>query len=305
VSSFSRRFKGSRVGARLALAALAVLATLAVLSPSRASGQASITVVATLPMFADMARQVAGSRAEVVSLLGIGVDPHSYQMTPPDLATLNRGQVFVYNGVGLEPFVASMLAGADRAGLIRVELAEGLTPVMQSGQANPHFWLNPQFTIRYVERIRDGLSQADAAGAGDYAANADRYIGELRALDAEIENQLSQIPSQNRKLVVSHDAFTYFARRYGFEEIASVLSTEAREPSPNQLVALIRQVRQAGAHTIFVEPQVTSRLIEQIAREASLQIVPIYSDSFPADGSITTYMDMMRADARFVVDGLR
>jgi zinc/manganese transport system substrate-binding protein len=104
---------------------------------------------------------------------------------------------------------------------------------------------------------------------------------------------------------VSHDAFAYLAGRYGFQEIGSVLSIEAQEPSPGELIALIRQVRQTGVRTIFVEPQVTSRLTQQVAREAGLQMLPLYSDAFPSDGSIRTYVDMMRTNARTIVEALR
>src|SRR5207248_3703594 len=104
----------------------------------------------------------------------------------------------------------------------------------------------------------------DPAGADAYRANAARYLSELSALDAELENILSVVPPQNRKLVAAHDAFPYFARRYGFELIGAVMSAEAREPSPNELIALMRQVRQSGVHAVFTEPQFNPRLMEQV-----------------------------------------
>jgi ABC-type Zn uptake system ZnuABC Zn-binding protein ZnuA len=289
---------------RLALLAALALATLVGPAP-RAHAQTAFTAVATIGIFADFARQVGGDRVEVIQLLGDGVDPHDYQMVPNDLVTVNRAQMLLYNGVGLEPFLSQVLTGAGRSDLVRVQLAEGLTPIMDGSRANPHFWLDPRLAMRYVERIRDAFAAQDPAGADAYQANAARYNEQLAALDADLESQLSVIPAANRKLVTAHDAFPYFARRYGFQVIGAVLSSEAQEPSPNELIALIRQVRQQNVRAIFTEPQFNARLLDQVARETGVRILPTYSDAFPADGSIRSYVDMMRRNAADIVEGLR
>ena len=289
---------------RVALVALWALALLGAPPVLTARAQSALTATVTLGVFADFARQVGGDRVEVIQLVPDGVDVHGYQMAPADLAAVNRAQVFIHNGLGLEPF-AGQLASAARSDLTRVALAEGLTPIERGRQPNPHFWLDPRLAASYVARISDAFSAVDPAGADAYRANADSYLAALQALDADLERQFGEVAPQNRKLVVSHDAFTYLARRYGFEEIATVLSTEAQEPSPGEMIALIRQMRQTGVRTMFVEPQLPSRLIQQVSREAGLQMLPLYSDAFPADGSIRTYVDLMRANARTIVDGLR
>jgi len=290
---------------RMAAALFLVVAGLVAAPAPPTRSQAAFTATATIGVFADFARQVGGDRVEVVQLLGDGVDPHDYQMVPADLVAVNRSQLLIYNGLGLEPFLGQVLTGAGRPGLTLVQLSEGLTPIMTGSSPNPHFWLDPQFAMRYVERIRDAFVAADPAGADVYQANAAAYIAQLTALDAELERQLSQVPAENRKLVTMHDAFPYFARRYGFEVIGGVLSSEAQEPSPNQLVALMRQVRQARVRAVFVEPQFNPRLLDQVAREAGIQVLPTYSDAFPPDGSIRTYAEMMRVNVRDIVAGLR
>jgi len=286
----------------LCLAALA--GVVAPVAPS-ARGQTALTATATLGVFADFARQVGGDRVEVIQLLGDGVDPHDYQMVPNDLANINRSQLLLYNGFNLEPFLGRIVAGGAPSSLTLVQLSEGLTPIMDGRTPNPHFWLNRQFAARYVERAREAFIAADPAGADTYRANAARYLSELSALDAEIENTLSVVPSQNRKLIAAHDAFPYLAQRYGFELVGVVLSAEAQEPSPSELIALVRQVRQSGVRAVFTEPQFNPRLMEQVAREVGVRIVPTYSDAFPADGSIRSYADMMRVDARNIADALR
>jgi ABC-type Zn uptake system ZnuABC Zn-binding protein ZnuA len=284
-----------------------ILVLLAVLGPQAppAHGQTALTAAATIDVFADFARQVGGDRVEVIQLLGDGVDPHDYQMVPGDLANINRSQLLFYNGYNLEPWLSGVLAGAAGPGLRLVQLTEGLTPILIGNNPNPHFWMNPQLAARYVERIRDAYTTADPAGADMYQANAARYLDQLAQLDRDLESQFSQIPPENRKLVTAHDAFPYFARRYGFELIGAVLSGEAQEPSPNQMIALIRQVRQAGVRAVFTEPQFNPRLMEQVAREAGVGLVITYSDTFPADGSIRTYDQMMRANGNNITASLR
>jgi manganese/iron transport system substrate-binding protein len=293
--------------ARLSLALVPGLILLWLLGSlaAPAQGQTVLTAAATLGLFADFARQVGGDRVEVIQILGDGVDPHDYQMVPGDLTNINRSQILLYNGLNLEPWLSGILAGAAGPGLRLVQLTEGLTPIMTGNNPNPHFWLNPQFAARYVERIRDTYVAADPAGAETYQANAARYLDQLAQLDSDLESQFSQIPPANRKLVTAHDAFPYFARRYGFELIGAVLSGEAQEPSPNQMIALIRQVRQVGVHALFTEPQFNPRLMQQVAREAGVTLVATYSDAFPADGSIRTYDQMMRTNGNNITAALR
>jgi ABC-type Zn uptake system ZnuABC Zn-binding protein ZnuA len=303
----ARAHRGIYRAARLRLALVPALALLWLLGSlaAPAHGQTVLTATATLGIFADFARQVGGDRIEVIQLLGDGVDPHDYQMVPNDLTNINRSQLLFYNGYNLEPWLSGIVAGAAGPGLRVVQLTEGLTPIMIGNSPNPHFWLNPQFAARYVERVRDAYTTADPAGADTYQANAARYLDQLTQLDRDLESQFSQIPPENRKLVTAHDAFPYFARRYGFELIGAVLSGEAQEPSPNQMIALIRQVRQLGVRAVFTEPQFNPRLMQQVAREAGVALVATYSDAFPADGSIRTYDQMMRANGNNITAALR
>jgi ABC-type Zn uptake system ZnuABC Zn-binding protein ZnuA len=268
------------------------------------SAQPAFTVTTTIGLFADFARQVGGSRVEVLPMLGDGVDPHGYQMTPGDLVNINRSQVFLYNGLNFEPFLNQVFQ-AMAPGVRRVALAEGLPTLTVEGVPDPHLWLDPQLAQRYVERIRDVFSEQDPAGADEYRANAERYLAELEALDRELEALLADIPPAQRKLVTTHNAFAYFARRYGFEIIGAILSSEAREPSPSELIALIRQIRSAGARAIFVEPQFNIRQVAQVVEQTNLRVMPLYSDALPPDGSIQGYIAMMRANANNIRAALR
>ncbi|MGQ9787231.1 MAG: metal ABC transporter substrate-binding protein, partial [Anaerolineae bacterium] len=176
-------------------------------------------------------------------------------------------------------------------------------------EGDPHFWLDPNNVIHYVENIRDGLSQVDPAGAALYAQNAAAYIEQLRALDRWIVEQVAQVPLEHRLLVTNHESFGYFADRYGFRIVGTILPgvSTGVSPSAQQLAQLIDLIRETGVPAIFLETGSNPQLAEQIARETGVQVVSgLYTHSpSPADGPAPTYLDMMRYNVRAIVEALR
>jgi ABC-type Zn uptake system ZnuABC Zn-binding protein ZnuA len=175
-------------------------------------------------------------------------------------------------------------------------------------RGDPHFWLDPNNVIRYTLNIRDGLSRADRGGAAIYARNAETYIAELKKLDAWIKEQAARVPAERRMLVTSHDCFGYFADRYGFRVIGTIVpsvSTEAA-PSARQIARLVDRVRAAHAPAIFVEPETNPQLALQVARETGVKVVTdLYLETLsePA-GPAPTYMKMMRHNVTRIVETL-
>ena len=168
---------------------------------------------------------------------------------------------------------------------------------------NPHLWLDPRYAQLYVERMRDALSAADPAGAAEYAANAERLIAELQALDAELEQTLGVIPPERRKLVTFHDAFPYFAARYGFELVGVVLRSPGREPSAQEVAELVARIRAERVPAVFTEPQFNARILELAAADSGVRVLTLYSDAL--DARTATYFDLMRYNARQIVEGLQ
>jgi ABC-type Zn uptake system ZnuABC Zn-binding protein ZnuA len=161
-----------------------------------------------------------------------------------------------------------------------------------------------------VETIRAALAVADPANAEAYAANAAAYTAQLQELDGWIEEQVGQVPAERRKLVTTHDTFGYFAARYGFEVVGTAIasfSTEASDPSPTQLAALVEEIQRTGVPAIFAENISNTRLMEQVAREAGVVVAPpLYTDALGEPGSAgETYLAMMRANVTIIVDALR
>jgi manganese/iron transport system substrate-binding protein len=176
-------------------------------------------------------------------------------------------------------------------------------------EGDPHFWLDPTKVVTYVANIRDGLISVDPAGAEVYRANAERYIAQLNELDRFIASEVAAIPEANRKLVTNHESFGYFADRYGFRIIGTIVPgvSTGVSPSAQQLARLIERVRDAGARVIFLETGANPQLAEQLARETGLTIVSdLYTHSLSeADGPAPTYIDMMRYNVKRIVEALK
>jgi manganese/iron transport system substrate-binding protein len=281
------------------------------------SGQ-RIVVVTSLPLFATMVEAVGGDLVAVSAVLPPGTDPHTYQPAPRDVAKLAQAALVVYNGGDLDPWMERQLEAVGSWARV-VALSAGLEPPpgIEAGHehehegtpeaeheqgVNPHFWLDPDFGIVYVERIAEALAEVDPAHAETYRANAERYIQEIRAFDEWAKGQIATIPPERRKLVTFHDAFPYFAAHYGLELVGVVILSPGREPSPQEVAQLVERIRQEGVPTIFVEPQFNPKLAQTIAQEAGVRVLELYSDAAPAG---LDYLGMMRQNVTNVVEGLR
>ncbi len=265
---------------------------------------APIKVVTTNTMVADLAEKVFGTRATVTSLQRPGADPHTYQPTPADVRTLASADLFLPHGYGLD-------AWADK--LIRTAGSKVRTAVVTQGiktrAGDPHIWLDPLLVKQYVQNISDAAISMDAQGAAYYQSNAQQLERDLDQLDAWIRAQVSSIAPERRKLVTNHNAFAYFAARYGFQVIGSVIpsfSSEA-EPSARQLAQLVDTMKREGVRTVFSETTVSPKLAEAVAAQLgpTARVVRLYTESLSAKGGeADTYIKMMRYNVQAIVEGL-
>jgi ABC-type Zn uptake system ZnuABC Zn-binding protein ZnuA len=176
------------------------------------------------------------------------------------------------------------------------------------GSCDPHVWTNPQNVVIWTRNIAAAFAAADPANAGTYLANADAYIEQLEALDAEVEEILSAVPAERRVLVTNHEFFGYFAHRYGFEVVAAVIAggSTLSEPDPQGLAELIGIIRDEGVPAIFAEVSANPQLAEVVAAETGINVVTtIYSDSLSdAEGPADTYLNYMRYNAQTIAEAL-
>jgi len=269
------------------------------------------TIIATTTFLADIAANVAGDRLRVDSLLPFGADPHSYQPIPADAVKISKSNVLIVNGLDYEHFLTSLLVnvGGQR---VLITASDGLEPRKMEAEGekiiDPHMWLDPIKVIKYVENIRDGLSQVDSEGAEIYKSNADVYIGELQELDTWIKEEVAQIPAEQRLLVTNHEALGYFADRYGFIVIGEVLQSvsSVASPSAQQMAALIDQIKANGAPAIFLDVSDNPTLAQQIAHETGVTVVAdLHLESLTEGAPAATYIDMMKHNVTQIVSALR
>lgn len=311
----------SREKVFLTLVLLLVAASTACASPTAAptvsspGAMSGLRVVAVETFLADIAQNVAGDRVKVEALMPIGLDPHAFEPTPQDVKKVADADVLVVNGAGFEEFLDKLLENAGSKYLL-VEASKGLTSrVLKPGEprdpdnpGDPHFWLDPTQVVKYVENIRDSLTQADPAGAATYKANADAYIAKLYALDSKIKNAVNTIPAPKRKLVTDHDTFGYYADRYGFEIVGMLVPSfsTADASTAQQLAALIDQIKATHAQAIFLEQNDNPQVAQQIARDTGIKIVTgLYTHSLSdANGPAPTYLQMLEYDTMLIVNAL-
>jgi ABC-type Zn uptake system ZnuABC Zn-binding protein ZnuA len=291
----------------LVFVVLAILLASCAGSPGSDSKKSAPVILTSTSFLADITRNVAGDRLRVEPLLPIGMDPHSYQATPQDIAKISESQLVIVNGAQYEQFLASLLENGKGETTI-VKASAGLNPKIDAHGVDPHMWLDPNLVITYVENIREALTYLDPGGEAVYKSNADMYVAELKDLDAWIVQQVNQIPVEKRLLVTNHEAFGYFAERYQFRVVGTVIesfSTDA-SPSAQQLAALIDQIKSRAAPAIFLDSSDNATLAQQIADETGVSVVTdLHLESLTDGAPAATYIDMMKYNVTQIVNALK
>jgi zinc transport system substrate-binding protein len=263
-------------GKRVTLAAVVVVVLLfgvlvwqikkAMPSASQVEREKKISVVATFYPLEEFARAVGGDVVSVKSIVSIGVEPHDYEPTPRDIASIYQSDVFLLNGAGLDAWAEKIRPELEKRGVKVLQMSEVISFFSADVVTDPHFWLDPVWAQRELEGIRDVLTARDPARAEIYARNAEHYLAELDDLDMAYQVGLRQCALHT--IVTSHNAFAYLAKRYGFEVIfASGLSKEA-EVSPRALSEIVKKMRSLDLHYVFFETLANPRVAETLAQES-------------------------------------
>jgi ABC-type Zn uptake system ZnuABC Zn-binding protein ZnuA len=289
-----------RLPTRVAAAALlGALALAGCGEDGNGGGESGLRVVATTPPVTDMTRQVAGPEVEVHGLLPPGADPHGYEPRPSDVRELSRADLVVSSGGEIDEWLSGVLdsAGGDAPVVTLIESVRRLDD-------DPHWWQDPRNAVAAVESIRGGLARADPAGRAGYATRARRYAGALGRLDRSIAACVARIPAAGRKLVTTHDALGYYARRYGLEVIGALIPSRSSraQPSAREIERLVAQIEREEVKAIFPESSLDSRLEGAVARESGARVGgTLYADSLGPSGS---YMGSLQANTEAIVEGL-
>lgn len=304
------------LAAAFAAAAALTLICTAVAACSK-SDQKKFTIVTTVGMVTDITRTVAGDRAEVVGLLGEGVDPHLYKPTRSDIQKLMNADVILYSGLLLEGKMTDSLIRAATAGKKVYAVTELLDekfllePEDFKGHQDPHVWMDPIAWSKAVEVVRDKLSEYDPPGKDSYYANAAAYLKQLEELDAYAKKVLSSVPEKQRVLVTAHDAFNYFGRRFGFEVVGiQGISTES-EAGLKDIERIVKLLVDRKVGAVFVESTVSDRNIKALLAGAKAQGHEVkiggqlFSDAMGAPGTYEgTYIGMIDHNVTIIARAL-
>jgi ABC-type Zn uptake system ZnuABC Zn-binding protein ZnuA len=297
---------------------------------SPASHSDKNSAVVTFSVLGDFVHNVAGDHMEVVTLVGPDKDTHTFEPTPEDCVKLANAKIIFENGAGFEPWFGK-ICESSRTKAHRVTTTKGLKLIKADEEGDhdhkhgsdghhhegddedndPHVWHDVNNAKHMVEVIRDALVECDPDHAADYKANSATYLKELEDLDNWVLCEVNTLqPKDCRKLVTNHDTFGYFAKRYEFEIVGSLLgsvSTEAADPSGAAFKDLVQKMKDTKVRAIFAENVENSKIIARLAEEAGVKLAPpLYTDALGKPGTEgETYIKMMRYNVKTIVSNLK
>ena len=266
-------------------------------------------VLTTFTVLADLARNVAGDRLKVRSIVKPGSEIHGYQPTPSDIEQASSADLIIENGLGLELWARKFTASAGD--IPTITLSDGMEPLLiaedaYAGKPNPHAWMSPQRTMAYVDQLEQAFVQLDPAGADQFKANAVAYKQSLQRLDQELRSSLETIPTERRVLVSCEGAFTYLASDYGLEEAYLWPVNAESQVTPKRMARLIETVRNRKIPAVFCESTVSDKAQRQVAAESGARFGgTFYVDSLSkADGPAPTLLKLQRHNVALLINGL-
>jgi zinc/manganese transport system substrate-binding protein len=303
---------------RAAVAIAVVLVSLGLGACGDAAGGDELRVVATTTILGDVARNVVDGDATVEVLLPVGVDPHDYRPSSQQVVAIAEADLVIANGLGLEEGLGDVLENAERDGATVLSIAESVDPLPFAyahdhdedevdPDGDPHVWLDPIRVAAAVRLIAQAMSSVDPTV--DWASRADVYAGELLDVDEQIREILSVVPDERRKLVTNHAALGYFADRYGFDVIGTVIPGGATlaEPSSAELAALVATIEEEDVPAIFAETTDPAVLAKAVAAEvgSGVEVVELYTGSLGEAGSgADTLAGLLLTDASLIAAAL-
>ncbi|MEE9320516.1 MAG: metal ABC transporter substrate-binding protein [Granulosicoccus sp.] len=286
------------------------LLTLVVFTASPLRAAEKIRVVTTFTILADMARNVTGDAADVVSVTKPNAEIHNYQPTPKDIARTRKADLILYNGLNLELWFDKFL---QRLGDVpSAVLSDGVEPMgirqgPYDGKPNPHAWMSPDSAMIYIDNIRDALIDVDPENETVYRENSEVYKNSISDIIAPLRALLADIPEAQRWLVTSEGAFSYLTRDFGLQELFLWPINADAQGTPKQVKHVIDTMRSENIPVIFSESTVSAKPAQQVARETDAHYGGVlYVDSLSdANGPVPTYLDLLRVTIETIANGLK
>ncbi|WP_018152858.1 metal ABC transporter substrate-binding protein [Leeia oryzae] len=269
-----------------------------------------LPVVASFSVLGDLVSQVGGSKVAVMTLVGPDQDAHIFQPAPKDAQAVGQAKVVFLNGLGFDGWMPRLLqASGSKAKLITVSNGITAQTMQEDGKqaTDPHAWQDPVRVQQYVRNIAKGLSDNDPANAAYYNKNAASYLMALDQLQKWVSAEVGAIPASKRRVITSHDAFGYLAKRFGIRFLSPQgMNTEA-EAAPKDVANLINQIKQEKIRAVFVENISNPKLLQQLSTEGGVSVSDrLFSDALSkTNGPAGTYLNMYRHNIAVLVAGMK
>jgi zinc/manganese transport system substrate-binding protein len=278
-------------------------------SDGGASAGGTPEIVVTTSILGDVVQHLVGDAAEVEVVMPPNADPHEFAPSAQQAASMREADALVVNGLGFEEGLGDTIDAAAADGVPVVTATDAIEPLALGEGDDPHFFTDPVRMAAAVALIADELATAIPA-LGD-AAGRERvtdYVAALEELDADVEQQLTGIPADDRLLVTNHEVFGYFADRYDFEVLGAIIpgGSTLAEPSAAELADLVDVIQARDVPAVFAEASSPARLAEALASEgADVEVVELYSESLGEPGSPgDSYLGMVRTNAERIAAAL-
>lgn len=318
---------------KLAILCLALVALVVTAACGRNADSSDhrVSVVTSFDAMTELVKAVGGDKVAVHTVIPDGTEPHDFELKPSDVKTLQDARLFVYNGLGMEPWAQEAVEAAGNKDLIVLEASHGVDaiPVTEEdadheghdtdakteehdhdhehehghhhGSVDPHAWLSLKNAMIEVDAIAQALGQADPDNAAYYQENAARYKAELEALDQEYAAKFQALPRKD--FVAGHAAFAYLCRDYGLRQESVEDVFAEGEPNAGQLAQLVNFAKDHGVKVIFSEEMASPDVSKTLAREVGAQVETLYTMESAEDN--LSYLERMRSNLEKIYASLQ
>lgn len=244
---------------------LLTLLLILLVTPSLAKGKLNI-VVSFYPLY-DFTKNIGGNKVDVVTLIPFGVEPHDWEPSPRDALKISSADIFIYNGLGLEPWVEKLIKSANNKRLVVLDMSK----TIKAEGEDPHIWLDPILVKSQLKVMKDILVRYDPKNKVYYEKNYNSYLKKIEDLDREIRKTIARC--KKKIFITSHDAFSRFAERYGLKQVPITGISPESEPNPKVLVEIIKTIKKYNVKYIFTEPLIPIKIAESISKETGAKIL--------------------------------
>ena len=285
-------------------------------------GDRNLNVVATTPMVGEFVNQVGGDNINLTILMPAEADPHSYEPSPQDAGTIADADLVFYTGLKYEPApVVKLLENSACSPEILAEVGESVYPIEFNeegeedeeegheghghGAYDPHFWFDPSRVVYAAEYIEGKLSELDPSNQSNFEASLVSYKSELSSLTGQVSDLISTVPSQNRKLITTHESLGYLEAKFGLQVLSTIIPDldSSNEISPAQLVDVIDVIEDNNVKVIFIESEAPSVYAETIVAETGIKAVEGLWVETLKEGQ--TYSEFLISAVELIVENLK